>query len=71
MMELILLFAFAMIFALGFNYVQPKALTKFPTLAANFWGTTALTAAVVALFLVVVSFAFSEVGKPGVVEVKA
>lgn len=61
-MEIVLLFAFAAIFAIGFNYGQPKLLGKFPTLAANFWGTTALTAVTVMVLLVVVSFAFAEAG---------
>lgn len=61
-MELVLLFAFAAVFAIAFNYAQPKALGKFPTLAANFWGTTFLTAVMVMLLLVVVSFVFAEAG---------
>lgn len=61
-MELVLLFAFAAIFAIGFNYGQPKLLGKFPSLAANYWGTTLLTAISVMVLLVVVSFAFAEAG---------
>jgi hypothetical protein len=61
-MELILLFAFAAIFAIGFNYGQPKLLGKFPSLAGNYWGTTFLTAVSVMILLVVVSFAFAEAG---------
>jgi hypothetical protein len=61
-MELLLLFAFAAVFAIAFNYAQPKALGKFPTLAANFWGTTFITAIAVMVLLVVVSFVFAEVG---------
>lgn len=61
-MEIVLLFAFAAIFALGFNYGQPKLLGKFPSLAANFWGTTFLTAVAVMVLLVGVSFVFAEAG---------
>lgn len=61
-MEIVLLFAFAAIFALGFNYAQPKVLGKFPSFAKSFWGTTFLTAISVMILLVVVSFAFAEVG---------
>ena len=61
-MALVLLFAFAAIFAIGFNYGQPKLLGKFPTLAASFWGTTLLTAVAVMILLVTVSFLFAEVG---------
>jgi len=64
-MEIVLLFAFAAIFAIGFNYGQPKLLGKFPTLAANYWGTTILTAVSVMALLVAVSFVFAEtVGEP-------
>ena len=62
-MELLLLFAFAMLFAIGFNYGQPKLLNRFPTFAANFWGVTVLTAVAVAVLLVAVSWVFAEVGK--------
>ena len=61
-MELVLLFAFAAIFAIGFNYGQPKLLGKFPSLAANYWGTTFLTALAVMVLLVAVSFAFAKAG---------
>lgn len=61
-MEIVLLFAFAAIFAIGFNYGQPKVLAKFPTIAAKFWGTTLITALSVMVLLVTVSFIFSEVG---------
>lgn len=61
-MEILLLFAFAAIFALGFNYGQPKLLAKFPNLAANYWGTTFLTAIAVMVLLVTVSFAFAKAG---------
>ena len=61
-MEILLLFAFAAIFALGFNYAQPKVLGKFPSLSANYWGVTFLTAVSVMVLLVAVSFVFAEVG---------
>ena len=61
-MEILLLFAFAAVFAIAFNYAQPKALAQFPTFAANFWGTTLLTAVSVMLLLLLVSFVFAEVG---------
>ena len=67
-MELILLFAFAALFAILFNYGQPRALGYFPKLAGNFWGVTLVTAASVAVLLVVVSWVFAKVGK-NVVEV--
>lgn len=60
--SLILLFAFSAIFAIGYNYATPKALGKFPSLAANFWGTTLVTALAVMILLVTVSFVFAEVG---------
>jgi hypothetical protein len=67
MESIVLLFAFAAIFAIGFNYSQPKLLGKFPTLAANFWGTTILTAVAVMVLLLAVSFVFAEAGvKEGV-----
>lgn len=61
-MEILLLFAFAAVFAIALNYLQPMALTQFPSLAANFWGTTLLTAVAVMILLVTVSFVFAEVG---------
>lgn len=61
-MEIVLLFAFAAIFAIGFNYGQPKLLGKFPSLSANYWGTTLLTAVAVMVLLVAVSFVFAEAG---------
>ena len=61
-MELVLLFAFAMVFAIGFNYAQPKALGYFPNFANNFWGVTLVTAGAVMVLLVAVSFVFAEVG---------
>jgi hypothetical protein len=61
-MEFVLLFAFAAIFAIAFNYGQPRLLGRFPSLAANYWGTTLLTAVTVMILLVVVSFAFAEAG---------
>jgi hypothetical protein len=64
-MEFILLFAFAALFAIAFNYVQPKALSYFPNASANFWGTTLITAVAVMILLVVVSFVFAEVGVKG------
>jgi hypothetical protein len=69
-MELLLVFAFAMLFAIGFNYAQPKALGYFPKLAASFWGVTVVTAFSVFVLLFVVSFVFAMVGKE-VVEVSA
>lgn len=69
-MELLLLFAFAMLFAIAFNYGQPKVLGYFPTFSTNFWGVTLLTAASVLFLLVAVSWVFAEVGKE-VVEVSA
>lgn len=62
-MELVLLFAFAAIFAVAFNYGQPRLLGKFPSLAANYWGTTLLTAVTVMILLVAVSWAFAEAGE--------
>ena len=62
-MEILLLFAFAMLFAIAFNFAQPKALGYFPTLAANFWGVTLVTAISVMVLLVAVSWVFAEVGK--------
>jgi len=61
-MELILLFAFAAVFALGLNYVGPRATTYFPTLAGSFWGSTLLTTIAVMVLLVAVSFAFAAAG---------
>jgi hypothetical protein len=69
-MEILLLFAFAFLFAIAFNYAQPKALAKFPNFAANFWGVTVITAVSVMVLLVAVSWVFAEVGK-GAVEVQA
>jgi predicted PurR-regulated permease PerM len=67
-MEFLLLFAFAMLFAIAFNYAQPKALGRFPKFASSFWGVTLVTAVAVLVLLVVVSFVFAEVGE-AVVEV--
>lgn len=61
-MEFVLLFAFAAVFALGFNYIGPKAQAQFPSLAASFWGTTLLTALAVMVLLVAVSFVFAAAG---------
>lgn len=61
-MELLLLFAFAFLFAVAFNYAQPKALGYFPSFASNFWGTTIVTAVAVMVLLVAVSFVFAEAG---------
>ena len=62
-MEFVLLFLFAFAFALLFNWGQPRVLGYFPTFASNFWAVTALTAVVVAILLVLVSWAFAEVGE--------
>ena len=62
-MELLLLFAFAALFAIAFNFAQPKALGYFPSLAANFWSATAVTAVAVMVLLLLVSFAFSLVAE--------
>lgn len=67
-MEIVLLFAFAVLFAIAFNYGQPKALGYFPSIASNFWGVTLITAVAVMVLLVAVSWIFAEVGKE-VVEV--
>jgi hypothetical protein len=61
-MEFVLLFAFAALFAIAFNYAQPKALSYFPQASSNFWGTTLITAVAVMVLLVLVSFVFAEVG---------
>jgi hypothetical protein len=61
-MEIVLLFAFAFVFAVGFNYAQPKLLGYFPDAASNFWSGTAITAVAVMILLVAVSFVFAEVG---------
>ena len=70
-MELLLLFAFAAIFAIGFNYAQPKVGTYFPTIGGNFFGATLLTAAMVMALLLVVSFVFAEIGSKSPVTVQA
>jgi len=62
-MEILLLFAFAMLFAIGFNFVQPKALKYFPTFGGNFLGATLITGLAVLVLLLAVSFVFAEVGK--------
>lgn len=62
-MELLLLFAFAMLFAIGFNFAQPRVLGYFPSLSANFFSVTLITAGAVMLLLLAVSFVFAEVGK--------
>ena len=62
-MELLLLFAFAALFAIAFNFAQPKALGYFPSLAANFWSATAVTAVAGMVLLLRVSFAFSLVAE--------
>ena len=69
-MEILLLFAFAALFAIAFNWGQPRLLGHFPNFAANYWGVTLLTAASVLVLLVAVSWVFAEVGKE-VVEVSA
>ena len=61
-MELVLLFAFAVVFAILLNFSGPKVQGYFPSLAANYWGSTLLTAVMVLILLVVVSFVFAEVG---------
>jgi predicted PurR-regulated permease PerM len=70
-MELLLLFAFAVLFAIALNYGQPKLQGYFPNAAGNFWYSTLLTAVAVAFLLVVVSWVFAEVGEGKVVSVKA
>jgi hypothetical protein len=71
-MELLLLFAFAMLFAIAFNYGQPKILGYFPNAQSNFIYTTAVTAVAVMALLLIVSFVFSTVaGKENPVEVSA
>jgi len=62
-MELLLLFAFAMLFAIGFNFAQPRILGRFPSFATNFFGVTIITALAVMALLLAVSFVFAEVGK--------
>lgn len=62
-MEFILLFAFAALFAMVFNYAQPKALGKFPNLAKSYWGATFITTIAVAVLLVVVTVIFAAVGE--------
>lgn len=66
---LFLLFIFAILFSMLFNYGGPKlmnyALAR-PTIAkygASYYGKTLLTAATVFIFLVVVSVAMSAVGE--------
>jgi hypothetical protein len=62
LMEFLLLFAFAVLFAIAFNYGQPKILGKFPSFATNFWGVTLLSAVAVMLLLLIVSWVFAKVG---------
>jgi multisubunit Na+/H+ antiporter MnhG subunit len=61
-MELLLFFAFAALFALGFNFLGPRAQKQFPSVASTFWGATLITTLAVMVLLVAVSFVFAEVG---------
>jgi hypothetical protein len=69
-MEFVLLFAFAAMFAVAFNFAQPKIIGRFPNYASNFFAVTALTAVAVMVLLLLVSFVFSLV-KENPVEVAA
>ena len=62
-MELLLLFAFAALFAIAFNFAQPKALGYFPSLAANFWSATAVTAVAVIRKIIVGSLIYNLLKK--------
>jgi predicted PurR-regulated permease PerM len=68
-MELLLLFVFAVLFAILLNWGTPKLQSRFPTAASNFWYSTLLTAVAVAVLLVLVSWVFAEVGEGKVVKV--
>jgi nitrogen fixation/metabolism regulation signal transduction histidine kinase len=60
-MEWLLLFAFAVVFAILLNWGLPQAESTFPNVAGSFWGVTAITAVFLLVLLVVVSWVFAEV----------
>lgn len=64
-MEFLMLFAFAAVFAMGFNFFMPK-LSAYPQLAklhSTYAGQTVLTAALVFGLLIAVSYTFAIAGK--------
>ena len=69
LMELVLLFVFAFLFAIALNWGTPKLQGYFPNAASNFWYSTALMALAVMVLLVAVSWVFAEVGEGKVVTV--
>lgn len=64
-MEWVLLFVFSLIFALGFNWASPKVMShpKLQRFQGNYAGRTVITAGVVFVFLIAVSYAMSAVGE--------
>lgn len=68
-MEIVLLFIFAVLFAMGFNYGMPRLQTRFAAnsrvgkYASGYAGQTAATAVLVFALLVAVSFVFSVAGQ--------
>ena len=67
-MEFVLFFAFAVVFAMAFNYVMPRLnakLANYPKIASHqssYWGQTLITAVGVFVLLMVVGFVFSAAG---------
>jgi len=67
-MEFVMLFIFAIVFAMGFNYLMPRFSAKvatYPKLAAHqssYAGQTVVTATAVFVLLLVVSYVFASVG---------
>jgi hypothetical protein len=68
-MEILLLFIFAVLFAMGFNYGMPRLQTRFAAnsrvgkYATSYGGQTAVTAVMVFTLLVAVAFVFSLAGQ--------
>jgi uncharacterized membrane protein len=63
LMALILLFAFAAIFSIAFNYAAPKvaSVPQLQSYTGTYFGRTAITTVTVFVLLIVVSFAMSFV----------
>lgn len=68
-MEFVLLFVFAVVFAMGFNYFMPKVVNnaQVSKYTGTYAGQTAITAALVFALLIAVSFVFSTLGAKKVV----
>lgn len=63
-MEFLLMFVFAVVFAMGFNYFMPMVIAR-PEVSkytGSYAGQTAITAVLVFALLVAVGFVFSLVG---------